>query len=604
MAEAAAGTARDDCCCCCSSLEDGVVVVALMLLLLSISYSTDARYSAYYFKGISAWNYADFRYVLHKVSRARTAPQNHLLVTSEQASRQAGFWPKMNMAPNVGSVSVCSSGSRFSSSSSRFSRRSSAGAASGAANGSLDRPVRRRDVIRPMNITTTAAAAAAAEGSASGGDGSSSSDGRNDSEKSTLAGIVLSAHRGSSLRDRSAAASNADEGEKGETTTTAMPSPVTPPRDQRKQQQQQQLQNRRPAIPSRTGRDPDEIVRGKSRSKLLTRRRSGTGLDDGNDDITAAATLFQDPPGEEPSVFPIVKLDIIGSAVSNRALLPSSTTAMVLRRRRRRDAEPSTIDDAELFESSETSFGISSDSLDLSKDDFNCSNGSGSGSNNNNNNNNSSNNRRRRRSTSSHHRNSNVNVVRWVDTKNINNIAEVDVRVLKRYANSFVVARVQEDEDKMATSTTTTIRGIDPDEDIVFSSTSSASSSALDRHRPTTTTTNTNNIVNEEEVQTIITNSRLRIATISCGFKRSNYFVREDLDTRIYFSSIEDALGYMSVRGYSKMFGEEELEWRELFRRAHGVVKVSTQLCRERERERRGGWDFVTIFVSCHIFIS
>ena len=103
----------------------------------------------------------------------------------------------------------------------------------------------------------------------------------------------------------------------------------------------------------------------------------------------------------------------------------------------------------------------------------------------------------------------------------------------------------------------------------------------------TTTTTNNNNIVNEEEVQTIITNSRLRIATISCGFKRSNYFVREDLDTRIYFSSIEDALGYMSVRGYSKMFGEEELEWRELFRRAHGVVKVSTQLCRERERERR-----------------
>jgi hypothetical protein len=325
-------------------------------------------------------------------------------------------------------------------------------------------------------------------------------------------------------------------------------------------------------------------VRGELRSKLLTRRRGGTGLDDdGNDDITAAATAAgaaEDPPGEEPSIFPIVKLDIIGSAAVRGALPSSTTTAMVPRRRQ--DAEPSTIDDAELFESSdEISFGISSDLLDLSKDDFNCS--SSSSSNNNNNNN------RRRRSISSHHRNSNVNGVRWVDTKNINNIAEVDVRVLKRYAYSFVMARVQ--EDKMAT--TTTIRGIDPDEDIVFSSSSSASSSsALDRHQPTTTTTTTttttnNNIVNEEEVQTIITNSRLRIATISCGFKRSNYFVREDLDTRIYFSSIEDALGYMSVRGYSKMFGEEELEWRELFRRAHGVVKVSTQLCRE--RERRGG---------------
>jgi len=485
----------------------------------------------------------------------------------------------MNVAPNVGSGSVCSSG-RFSSSS-RFSRRSSAGAASG----SLDRSVRRRDVIRPMNITT---AAGGSSGSAMAavellplGSGGDSGDSRNDSEKSTLAGVVSSVYHSSLLRDRRAAVSKVDEEEqKGETTTTAMPSLVTPPRDQQKLQQ---LQNRRPAIPSRTGRDPDEIVRGKLRSELLTRRRSGTGLDDdgGGDSGTNNVTIVtaagaEDPPGEEPSIFPIVKLDIIGSAV--RGALPSSTTtAMVLRRRR--DAEPSTIDDAELFESSETSFGISSDSLDLSKDDFNCSS--------------SSNNNRRRRSINSHHRNSNVNVVRWVDTKNINNIAEVDVRVLKRYANSFVMARVQEDEDEMATTTTTTttIRGIDPDEDIVFSSSSSASSSALDRHQPTTTTTtttttNNNNIVNEEEVQTIITNSRLRIATISCGFKRSNYFVREDLDTRIYFSSIEDALGYMSVRGYSKMFGEEELEWRELFRRAHGVVKVSAQLCRERERER------------------
>ena len=490
--------------------------------------------------------------------------------------KRASSHNMMNVAPNVGSGSVCSSG-RFSSSS-RFSRRSSAGAASGAA--SLDRSVRRRDVIRPMNITTTTTAAGGSSGSAMAavellplGSGGDSGDSRNDPEKSTLAGIVSSVYRGLLLRDRRTAVSKVDEEEqKGETTTTAMPSLVTPPRDQQKLQQ---LQNRRPAIPSRTGRDPDEIVRGKLRSELLTRRRSGTGLDDdgGGDSGTNNVTIVtaagaDDPPGEEPSIFPIVKLDIIGSAV--RGALPSSTTAMVLRRRR--DAEPSTIDDAELFESSETSFGISSDSLDLSKDDFDCS----SSSNNNNN--------RRRRSISSHHRNSNVNVVRWVDTKNINNIAEVDVRVLKRYANSFVMARVQKDEDEMAT-TTTTIRGIDPDEDIVFSSSSSASSSALDRHQPTTTTTttnNNNNIVNEEEVQTIITNSRLRIATISCGFKRSNYFVREDLDTRIYFSSIEDALGYMSVRGYSKMFGEEELEWRELFRRAHGVVKVSTQLCRER----------------------
>lgn len=451
----------------------------------------------------------------------------------------------MSVTVIASSVSVCGS-SRFSSSSSRFSRRSSAGASSATnTNSSLDRPVRRRDVIRPMNITLPTATAAVAVAEEGGSRGQDSSRRNSDShEQRTLAGIVLSVYHSSLLQD--AAASKVEE-------TTTMLSLVTPSRDQ------QQRQNRPAVLPSRTARDPEEIVRGKLRSKLLT-KRSGVRLDDeSSDNITAAAA--EDPPGEEPSIFPIVKLDIIGPA-------PPSTAIAILLRRQGRDADPSTIDDAELFELSETSLGISSESLDSSKDDFNCSSSS------------SNINNRRTRSISSH-RNSNVNVVRWVDTKNINNIADVDMRVLQRYANSFVImAQEDEDEDntekeKMATA----ICGIDPDEEIISSS---ISSTTLDQHHTaaaatTTITTkysNNNIVVNKEQVQTIITNSRVRIATISAGFKRSNYFVREDLDTRIYFSSIEDALGYMSVRGYSKMMGEEELDWRELFRRAHGVVKV------------------------------
>ncbi|KAL7523380.1 hypothetical protein ACHAXR_000150, partial [Thalassiosira sp. AJA248-18] len=65
----------------------------------------------------------------------------------------------------------------------------------------------------------------------------------------------------------------------------------------------------------------------------------------------------------------------------------------------------------------------------------------------------------------------------------------------------------------------------------------------------------------------------MRIATISSGYKKANFFVREDLDTRIYFHQLEDAIGYMARRGYSKMRGEEEREWKMLLGKAHGVVK-------------------------------
>ena len=70
-------------------------------------------------------------------------------------------------------------------------------------------------------------------------------------------------------------------------------------------------------------------------------------------------------------------------------------------------------------------------------------------------------------------------------------------------------------------------------------------------------------------------NRRIRIATISSGYKTANYFVREDLDTRIYFHELEDAMNYMSRRGYARMKKEDEEEWIKLIGRAHGVVKVS-----------------------------
>jgi len=74
-------------------------------------------------------------------------------------------------------------------------------------------------------------------------------------------------------------------------------------------------------------------------------------------------------------------------------------------------------------------------------------------------------------------------------------------------------------------------------------------------------------------------NRRIRIATISSGYKTANYFVREDLDTRIYFHELEEAINYMSRRGYARMKKEDEKEWIKLIGRAHGVVKVSKIYC-------------------------
>lgn len=55
------------------------------------------------------------------------------------------------------------------------------------------------------------------------------------------------------------------------------------------------------------------------------------------------------------------------------------------------------------------------------------------------------------------------------------------------------------------------------------------------------------------------------------------FFVREDLDTRIYFNQLEDAIGYMGRRGYAKMRPEEEEEWRGTLEKAHKVVKVNVK---------------------------
>jgi hypothetical protein len=90
----------------------------------------------------------------------------------------------------------------------------------------------------------------------------------------------------------------------------------------------------------------------------------------------------------------------------------------------------------------------------------------------------------------------------------------------------------------------------------------------------------------DETSKQLMGEQRIRIATISSGYKTANFFVREDLDQRIYFHELEDAVSYMARRGYARMEKGKEKEWMKLLKRAHEVVKVGPT--KKKQRYRKG----------------
>jgi len=166
--------------------------------------------------------------------------------------------------------------------------------------------------------------------------------------------------------------------------------------------------------------------------------------------------------------------------------------------------------------------------------------------------------------------------VKWVDSKSLNDEGEIDHSILRRYelmtstpSSATHHHQYHHDNDGSHNAATATIA-------------------------TTTIATTTNNHVGIDPPSshpspsstTLFRNPRMRIATVSSGYKKANFFVREDLDTRIYFHRLEDAVGYMARRGYVRMRSEEEREWKDLLGRAHGVVKVGPK--KEKQRYRKG----------------
>lgn len=80
---------------------------------------------------------------------------------------------------------------------------------------------------------------------------------------------------------------------------------------------------------------------------------------------------------------------------------------------------------------------------------------------------------------------------------------------------------------------------------------------------------NMTNMTMEETVGVGPTN----IATISAGFEKGDFLVREEQGNRVYFDFFEEAFNYISNKGYSRMSKDDEKHWMELMNIIHDSVK-------------------------------
>jgi len=62
------------------------------------------------------------------------------------------------------------------------------------------------------------------------------------------------------------------------------------------------------------------------------------------------------------------------------------------------------------------------------------------------------------------------------------------------------------------------------------------------------------------------------IATISAGFEKGDFLVREERGNRVFFDFFEEAFNYISNRGYARMSKEDETQWMELMNIIHQSV--------------------------------
>mmetsp|Transcript_12062 Transcript_12062/g.22458 ORF Transcript_12062/g.22458 Transcript_12062/m.22458 type:complete len:229 (-) Transcript_12062:111-797(-) len=62
------------------------------------------------------------------------------------------------------------------------------------------------------------------------------------------------------------------------------------------------------------------------------------------------------------------------------------------------------------------------------------------------------------------------------------------------------------------------------------------------------------------------------IATISAGFEKGDYLIREERGSNIYFDFFEEAYNFACEKGYTRMPKHEEMDYMEVIKRAHRSV--------------------------------
>ncbi|KAL7546511.1 hypothetical protein ACHAWF_009850 [Thalassiosira exigua] len=65
----------------------------------------------------------------------------------------------------------------------------------------------------------------------------------------------------------------------------------------------------------------------------------------------------------------------------------------------------------------------------------------------------------------------------------------------------------------------------------------------------------------------------MNIATISSGFEKGDFLVREEKGQRVYFDFFEEAFNYIAYKGYIRMTGEDEKDWMDTMNNVHASVK-------------------------------
>ena len=65
----------------------------------------------------------------------------------------------------------------------------------------------------------------------------------------------------------------------------------------------------------------------------------------------------------------------------------------------------------------------------------------------------------------------------------------------------------------------------------------------------------------------------ISIATISSGFEKGDFLVREEKGQRVYFDFFEEAFNYIAYKGYIRMSRDDEREWMDTMNGVHASVK-------------------------------